>query len=676
LKYVKYTIASLLTITEEEFVKALYEHTEHKPYDSSANNVKKEKIESWRNCVTYLKYYFSDPSIEVSKDISICFEYEIYDSTWIDAVIISKNRYLILEFKSGSDCRMETLNKHRVQIDGYYNKISRCNKNVWNEVKTNSDFKIKKYLIYTNPIMRGKPANLDYIKVGDDIRDIIYELTEPENASVVDRLLEFNEELDLTTMGIIRDILKRNLLNDMFVQDENVNACSSIIEDLMKKSGLALNIVFVKGAPGTGKTGTGFSLLEKYLDSNAKYVTGNGNLSSIFRQMINTEKIVGTEAAAVGSLHQIYDLRRFCERYKNGNKNVESQKISNDILIVDEAQRMWNPLQMAIDKRSNFSDEYIQYILEKGLSEAFVVLHSMINGIIDKGKSKTVIFLLGSGQEIYLGEEDGEECITKAIIDIASMLQRLNLNIHLNVYAPDMSLLGGFQQANVSCEVRTELYLKENKRNVNSKVSLDFVDALLDGKTDVANGIGKNLKDELYLYNDIEEAKRSLSELCNIFSYGIVMNSYDGDFDNKIKENSYQIGNATLKSISNNDLYDFYINKQGNKLTKYASQFNCQGLELDYTLMIWGDIFKRVNGRWIISNKEIYAIKNYCKSVNAILDRHPKLQDKVKRVNENEIRENFIKNCYRVLLTRARISTVVYVEDHETYQYISNLLAK
>lgn len=281
MRYVKYTIGELMTISEQEFISALFEHTENRNI-SAATSDDEEKIKSWKDCLDFLKRQFSSRDISAIGDVSICFEYQIFDGTWIDAIIVCENKLIILEFKSGSDCRKETLDGHRSQVIGYFNKITRCNRVIWEEKRKNCSFVVDKYLVYTNAAMKGKTASLDYIKVTDKFQDVIGIIDKPASADRVEKLLEFEEELDITTTGVMRDILNRKVLSDMYVQDDNVIACADIVEQIQNETdGQAINLIFIKGAPGTGKTGTGFSLLEKYMDKGAKYVTGNGNLSLI-----------------------------------------------------------------------------------------------------------------------------------------------------------------------------------------------------------------------------------------------------------------------------------------------------------------------------------------------------------------------------------------------------------
>ncbi len=84
------------------------------------------------------------------------------------------------------------------------------------------------------------------------------------------------------------------------------------------------------------------------------------------------------------------------------------------------------------------------------------------------------------------------------------------------------------------------------------------------------------------------------------------------------------------------------------------TEFETQGLELDGVLLGWGTDFLRQNGQWNISRMRRYQNKRAIK-------------------NPLQLRAN----CYRVLLTRARDVTIVYVPPvpiyDETYTFLERI---
>lgn len=665
MRYVQYSVKELMEVKEDDFIKALYLHTE-KTSSFEVRHRNKEKEDSWKDCRLFLQKYILQYGIEKIKEFSICFEYQIFDGTWIDAVIVCEDKLIILEFKSGVSCRNEILASHRTQIAGYYNKVTNCNRVIWEELKSNHKFKVEKYLVYTNALMKGKTGNYDYICVGDEFVNVISQLTVPATDKRVRKLLEFDEELDITMTGIMKDILQKNVLSKMYVQDDNVAASIELLDNLMRDTrGDTLNLVFVKGAPGTGKTGIAFSLLERYLSEGAKYVTGNGNLSKIFSQMLIDEKNLGVEKAIVGAIHDEYNVSSFCKRFYY-NEDVSLDIIRNKLLIIDEAQRIWNPMQIAVSTKNKLNDREKEFIIKNEVSEAKLILRAVMKATLNDRLSRTLVFLLGTGQEIYVGEEDGEKYIKKAISYIKGLKLKRRIKIHL--FVPTEEMVDSYSTLGDSCELKKGLLLKKNKRNVNNDISLQFVDELIEGKHNVST---EKISDTFYIYNSFETLKETIQPINNeAFSIGLVVNGFDtqAEWVNS-KPNSYYILNGEkVKNIDNEGLKDFFINKSCNKLVSYASQFNCQGLELDYSIMVWGNMMLWRNGQWIFSNKKIGALHKYCEKVNALIKNNQELNSPF--IKEEELRHTFIKNCYRVLLTRARIATHIYVSDPETYEHL------
>ena len=148
MRYVKYTINELMNITEADFVSALFEHTENRRV-AEATHDDEAKIESWRDCLEFLKRQFASRDLSIMGEVAFCFEYKIFDGTWIDAVIVCENKIILLEFKSGTNTDANILDGHRSQINGYYNKVASCNKVIWEERNNNPLFSVERFLTYS-----------------------------------------------------------------------------------------------------------------------------------------------------------------------------------------------------------------------------------------------------------------------------------------------------------------------------------------------------------------------------------------------------------------------------------------------------------------------------------------------------------------------------------------------
>lgn len=676
MEYVKYTFSELFSIEQDALIDALCLHTEGIDYATCKTMPEHvEKIKSWIDCLNF----FRRQPIDLDKmgDVPVCFEYKIFDGQWIDAVIVCKNKIIILEFKSGESKDPETLAKHRRQVNIYFNKVTRCNKNVWREIASNESFSVEKYLVYTKASMRGNVGDYDFIKVDNQFIDIIASIGDAATDARIETLLEFDEKLDSTTVGAMRKIICGELLSTMYRADDSVQACVDILQDTMNNHGQnELNLIFVKGAPGTGKTGVAFCVLEKYLAQGAKYVTGNGNLSAIFNQMMERDDIQGTQSAVVGSLHQLVDVIKFCQKYHDKTSS-QYKDLFNKIVIIDEAQRIWNPMQIAFSNdnkkgKKPLPDEYKHFILQNEVSEAMMLLYSAFNTVLKDHETRTLVFLIGTGQEIYIGEENGEEYIEKAILHLNKYIQRTGKNVHMNVYSPDEETAKPYIDSGLSYSINEKLRLPENKRNPYNDAALEFVNGLVDEKPELIEANCAIAKDAFSVYHHFSDITDSINTDFNDLTYGILACGFDTEYDSSLSTGVLSVDSKKLININNSELYNFYIYRTCTQLDKFASQFNCQGLELDFPIVIWGNMMLRRNNEWKISDKYISSVTKYSNNVNAFLQKNPQLN--IPRLNTNKIREMFIRNCYRVLLTRARYETFIYVEDEETYEYLRTIM--
>lgn len=295
MKNIIFSIKELYEIKDDDFIAILLEHT------NSQNENSKLKIDSWLDCLGFLKEQFKNLSDE-QKEILLCFEYKLFDGTWADVIIICENKLIVLEFKSGKSSDKETLGAHIAQLKGYFNKITKCNKNIWERFK--NGFEVYKFLVYTNETMKSKLRHRpNFIKITDEFKDILPLLSAaPQSKEAAQALLEFDIRLDNTTIEAMKELLQNQCLNKMYTDEKSIDICSNIIE---KSAPNTLNLVFIKGNPGTGKTGTGLVLIEKYLKSNPLYATGNGNLASIFKALLKTQKHEGVPDSIISEIHSL-----------------------------------------------------------------------------------------------------------------------------------------------------------------------------------------------------------------------------------------------------------------------------------------------------------------------------------------------------------------------------------
>lgn len=274
------------------------------------------------------------------------------------------------------------------------------------------------------------------------------------------------------------------------------------------------------------------------------------------------------------------------------------------IIIFDEAQRAWDAQKM-----------------NSHLSEPDVIIQ------IAKTKKpwSVVIGLIGDGQEIHLGEESGLSLWNTAI-------QTQGITVHAKHENRLFSNAEHYEQhehLHLNCSLRSHAALKYYA----------FVNALLDGEIESAQLLKHTLEQQRYpifVTNDLQLARERLQKLYgdDFKTYGILCVS-GADHLKHVPVVPFGVRRNVLPKPATayfNYLHSDYYCKN---LRYAATEFQTQGLELDLAIVHWDEDFYWENGKWQY---------NY-----------------TKKGAQNP--EQMKLNAYRVLLTRGRDATVIYVPN-------------
>jgi hypothetical protein len=133
--------------------------------------------------------------------------------------------------------------------------------------------------------------------------------------------------------------------------------------------------------------------------------------------------------------------------------------------------------------------------------------------------------------------------------------------------------------------------------------------------------------------------------------FGMVASSRDKELANWGVPNGFNETKRVRVGPWYGDGDDGYSSESCRRLESCVTEFGAQGLELDAALLAWGTDFVRTGGAWSIARARAYR-------------------------RGTSVRDPFQlrRNAYRVLLTRGRDGTVVFVPEiaalDETYQYL------
>ena len=421
----------------------------------------------------------------------------------------------------------------------------------------------------------------------------------------------------------VKDISRNDAgAHNLTATTETIN---QIIDDCKRNHKKA--ICFVTGVPGAGKTLAGLNIANERhnfdVDEHAVFLSGNGPLVDILQAALAKDRSSRMGITIAEAKKETKSFIQIIHRFRDEaltTNNPPAEKVA----IFDEAQRAWNEESLTdFMKRKKGVDAFNQ-------SEPEFLIR-----IMDRHQDWAVIVcLVGGGQEIYNGEA--------GIIDWFRALQKKfrNWHIYLSDNITDSEYVGNssIEELLTGCSysLRPALHLGVSLRSFRSEKLAEFVKLLLDNEPSAAAAVYSELSIHypIILTRDLDKAKEWIRKKARgTERYGLLASS-EG-------KRLRGIG-IWVPSVINP--VGWFLNEKDDVDSSYffevaASEFKVQGLEIDYSILAWDadlrrsgegfDYFKFRGTRW-------------------------------NHVN-NMQQQKYLKNAYRVLMTRARQGMIIFV---------------
>lgn len=395
-------------------------------------------------------------------------------------------------------------------------------------------------------------------------------------------------------------------------------------------------LILLTGVPGSGKTLVGLRVVHAgFLDdlsvdrergkptAPAVFLSGNGPLVEVLQYEL--------KRAGGNGRTFVRGVKNYVEAYTRRPDAVPPEHF----LVFDEAQRAWDVDQVAEKHGAAGAKSEPEHFIEfaERIPEWCVVLG-----------------LIGSGQEIHKGEEGGIDQWRKAVENSGDPNS-------WTIHAPPQltELFGGSKaqarfhpELNLTCEIRYHLTPKIH----------DLVDGILQNQTPtglpaLAAELAANHY-PIYLTRSLDKAKLYVKDRYEEnpdARYGLLASARDKDLP------SYGIF-AQFQDTKNLRIGPWFSEDETNpqscrKLEKPITEFQAQGLELDFSIVCWGSDLIRQGGIW-----------------SDLFSRKFKKGSKVRNAFQLRV------NSYRVLLTRGRDGMVLFVPSldklDETYSHLKS----
>lgn len=415
----------------------------------------------------------------------------------------------------------------------------------------------------------------------------------------------------------------------------NLRVTSAAVEEIVDRTrkNREKAIVFVTGVPGAGKTLVGLNVATRrrdYGDARAVFLSGNGPLVTVLQEALTRDEYLRLGAGArKGAIRQkVKPFIQNIHHFRDEGIRTSSAPFDH-VVIFDEAQRAWNHRKTAdfMKRRKKIADFKDS---EPGFLISYLHRHDAW---------AVVICLVGGGQEIHDGEAGISEWLDAVRIGYPEWRVYVSPGLTDSEYAAE-SALDDF--GSVERLVRdSRLHLSASMRSFRSEKVSAFVKALLDCDEQGARHLLKevSLRYPVAITRDLARAKAWIRERARGSErYGLVASSQA----QRLKPHAIDVR-------VNVDPIHWFLNDRHDTRSSYyledaATEFQIQGLELDWICMTWDADLRLQNGGW-------------CS--------HSFRGDSWTTIHKND-RKRYLLNAYRVLLTRARQGMVIFVPPGET----------
>ncbi|WP_149540991.1 DNA/RNA helicase domain-containing protein [Siccirubricoccus phaeus] len=373
-------------------------------------------------------------------------------------------------------------------------------------------------------------------------------------------------------------------------------------------------VVFVTGIPGAGKTLCGLNIVFGALRAHgAAFLTGNVPLVAVLREALARDAAPAGGKPLAQARAKAARVLQNVHRFLDEHVTVKLHAPPEQVIVFDEAQRAWDARQATRDTQRRASR-----LTASEPAHALEIMGRHADWAV-------IVALIGQGQEINTGEAGLAEW--GAVIAADPRWRALAAPRVLAEAEPAQRLAAG-----PWLRLDPELDLTVPLRQVRDAASAAWVEAVLADDTAAArqaaaSGAG------FYLTRDLAALRSGLRRLARgLRRAGLVASAGA----RRLRAEGLGVQAPEVAAWFLNPWPDI---RGSEALETFATEYDCQGLELDLVGLAWGGDLIRGPGGWLARR---FAGRTW-------------------QVVRDATERRFIRNTYRVLLTRARYETVIWV---------------
>lgn len=391
------------------------------------------------------------------------------------------------------------------------------------------------------------------------------------------------------------------------------------------------SICFVTGVPGAGKTLVGLNIANERhqydKQEHAVFLSGNGPLVAVLREALARDEIKRVKGKITKTASKrkvaafIQNIHHFRDAFLPPSDQVPAEKVA----IFDEAQRAWTKEQTA------------KFMLKRHVPAWDMSEPEFLISVMDRHQDWAVIIcLIGGGQEIHTGE--------------AGLLAWFDAlrnhfpywNVYVSPQISDVEYTQGKSLEHLFTGLRlyqeSNLHLSVSLRSFRNERVSAFVKSLLDEDLSAAQQLYSSLAPNypIVITRSLEKAQQWVRDQARgTERYGLIASS-----------GAKRLRQFGIWVQSNIQAENWFLNDKEDIRSSYfledtATEFDIQGLEIDWALVAWDADYRIENEHFKAYNFTGSSWKTVCKKDAQL----------------------YLKNTYRVLLTRARQGFVIFIPE-------------
>ena len=577
-------------------------------------------------------------------DSHIAFEYAIPRmGKRVDVVILYKGRVFVLEFKVGaheySNYAAEQALDYSIDLKNFHEQ-SHSREIIPLVVSTEAldcELIIKQYPDGVYYPVKTNKSNIASVIENISIKSKCTETLNPDTW--------FNSiyKPTPTIIEAAQVLYKGHSVKEISRSDSgaiNLGATSETISEIIDSSKVQhrKSICFITGVPGAGKTLAGLNIANERHNvdegEHAVFLSGNGPLVDVLQEALARNEVSekkGTEQQLTKN-QALTKTKAFIQNIHHFRDDALQTDLPpvERVAVFDEAQRAWTQKQT-----SSFMAR------KKGISDFAMSEPEFLISVLDRHKDWAIIIcLIGGGQEINTGEAGLPEWFA------AIQKNYPHWDVYVSNKLTDQEYTNGeniySSLTDKQLTVKNELHLSVSVRSYRSEKLASFVKAILDSNKREAKSLFMQLKNDypIVVTRSLSKAKQWLRSKAR-GGEGLGLTASSGAY--RLKPYGIHIKSAiepkTWFLNSSSDV------RSAGFLEDVATEFDIQGLELDWICVAWDANLRKKNGGWEYKNFRGTEWQNI----------------------KDDVRKRYLLNTYRVLLTRARQGMVIFIpEGNET----------